>query len=537
MKIDLQSIYNTERFIRYDHMAYVQGILNCGFQPKYKQLGSPFIWHPGYYYFAAKIEKASGLDQLEDITDLEVYATVEWGGQVQRTRCVCDASIPVFNEIFYFLIPLGDAELKDEQKLIEALKGEFQNKSRVWISLWRKFYGGILMHLGSASFNIGNINDAKPDDITFVTDDKRSIIYETRVLAKNLSLSSAFNPDLMATVSCKAWFFQDLPSSLDLSPYKRESDDYPYEIEAQMNAMAFELPWRYTVSDIYEHSEVSSEVRKFDVFAPDHCRRKHFLPLYLSSMSPPDQGSIEMTSYEYDHKIRMLGEVAHYVRSIPYTPTHQNFWVAPSTTLAIRKGTGIDHAILMASLFLGCSFEVFADLRKAFRALRAKEKRALKGNDKAKHGLRYYEDQMQKLLKKEKLTIEKNDKTVDDEDEEEENERSEEDNEEGEGGSDEIPLNNRVFICVGTDKAKKEQCLWVMTFNKECNVITLWDPRCHAQYQMNARVKDVEKLREFLKYKPKPEGSLACERRRGCRNGRRGEAGGAAAGRECEGGC
>jgi len=503
MKIDLQSIYSTERFIRYDHMAYVQGILNCGFQPKYKQLGSPFIWHPGYYYFAVKIEKASGLDQLEDITDLEVYATVEWGGQVQRTRCVCDASIPVFNEIFYFLIPLGDAELKDEQKLVEALKGEFQNKSRVWISLWRKFYGGILMHLGSAAFNIGSINDAKPDDITFVTDDKRSIIYETRVLAKNLSLASAFNADLMATVSFKAWFFQDLPSSLDLSPYKRDSDDYPYELEKEMNAKAFEIPWRNIVSDIYEHSDFSSEVRKFDVFAPDHCKRKHFLPLYLSSMSPPDQGSIEINSYEYEHKIRTLGEVAHYVRSIPYTTTQQNFWVSPSTTLAIRKGTAIDHAILMASLFIGCSQETFEDLRKTFKALRAKGKKQEKKVDKSKQGLKYYEEQMEKLLEKEKLTIERTDKTVDDEEEEEsDNEKDKETTD------DSIPLGNRIFVCVGTDKAKKEQCLWIMSFDPECSDITLWDPTCHSQYPMKARVKDKEKLKEFLKYRTKSDGSL-----------------------------
>lgn len=511
MKIDLQSIYSTQRFIRYDHMAYVQGILNCGFQPKYKQLGSPFIWHPGYYYFAVKIEKASGLDQLEDITDLEVYATVEWGGQVQRTRCVCDASIPVFNESFYFLIPLGDAELKDEQKLIEALKGEFQNKSRVWISLWRKFYGGILMHLGSAAFNIGSINDAKPDDVIFNSEDKRQIIYETRVLAKNVSLSSAFNADLMATVSFKAWFFQDLPSSLDLSPYKRESDDFPYEIEADMISMAYEHPWRMVVSDIYEHSDISSEIRKFDVFAPDHCKRKHFLPLYLSSMSPPDQGSIEMTSYEYDHKIRTLGEIAHYVRSIPYSPTHQKFWVSPSTTLAIRKGTSIDHAILMASLFIGCSVETFEDLRKTFKLLRAKEKKKVQAVDKGKQGLKYYEEQMGKLLQKEKLTIEKKDKTVDDEEVEElddDNEGS--DNEEdGENIGDKIPLSNRVFVCVGTDKAKKEQCLWIMTFDPDCNDITLWDPTCHSQYVMKARVKDREKLKEFLKYKPKPDGSLS----------------------------
>ena len=520
MKIDLQSIYTTNRVIRFEHIANLQGILNSGFQPKYKQLGTTFIWHPGYYYFAVKIEKASGLEQLEDTTSLEIYATVEWGGQVQRTRSICDASIPVFNETFYFLIPLGDAELKNEPKMIEAIKNEFQTKSRVWVSLWRKFFGGALAHLGSASFNIGDISEAKPDDVNYITEDKRCIIYEARVLAKNLLLASSFNEDLLANVSLKAWFFYDLPAVLDLGPYRRDGDEYPRETEAEMRNREYERPWNDIVSEIYEYSDISREIRRFVVYAKDHCRREHFICLFLTSMSPPDQGSIDTTSFPFDHKIRSIGEVAHFIRCIPYLTAAQSFWISPDTCLAMQKGTVIDHALLMASLFIGSNFESFDELKKKFVELRKKDAQKnelLAEAARNKENLEYFEDQLEKLMKKEKFTVE-DDGTQPSEtkaagngeegEEAEPEEEIKEEKNEDEEDENKIPLSNRVFVCLGTDRIKKIPYAWVMTFDPECHDATLWDPVCHTQYFFKARVKNKELLKEFLKYKPRPEGSV-----------------------------
>jgi len=520
VKIDLQSIYSTERHIRYDQTSYLQGIINCGFQPKYKQLGTSFNWHPGYYYLAVRIEKASGLDRLEDITGLELYATVEWGGQVQRTRIMRESVTPVFNETFYFLIPLGDAELTNEEKLIEAVKGEFQSKSRVTLSLWRLFHGGTLMHIGSGSFNLGDLGGLEKEDVTFVTEDRKVIIYESRVLAKSLVLSSAFNADLVSNISFKAWFFNDLPTGLDLNPYKSTTDSFPFEIDNEMRTMSFEPEWRRITSEIYERSDISRDIRKFEIQSQDHCKRQHFLCLFLSSMSPPDQGTIDTTSAPFAHKIRTLGEISHFVRSIPYVSVNQNFWVAPNTTLAIRKGTALDHALLMASLFLGCSYETFDDLKVKFKELFKLASKGKKNEKQAnnKASLNYFEEQLEAFIKAEQFKVEQEDEptkegTIDEDDDQEEEKESEankgkpEEKKEDES----IPLCNRVFVCMGSDKAKKEVCAWVMTFDKECEHVTFWDPRCHMQYLLKARVKKKELMKEFLKYKVKPDDEFAGE--------------------------
>lgn len=536
-RIDLPAVYTmTKRRIRYDHIALCQGILNCGYQPKYKQHGSTFLWHPGYIYFAVKIEKANGLEQLEDTTMLEVFATVDWGGQVQRTRCMSDASIPVFDETFYFLIPLGDAELANEQKLIEALKGEFQTKSRVVISLWRKFYGGILVHLGSAAFNIGDIQEAKAEDITFITEDKKAIIYETRVLAKNLLLSSSFNADLNAQVSMKAWFFYDLPSSFELTPYVRNSDDLPKFVEDGMKNLSFEKKWRAIVAEIYEHSDVPRELRKYDTHMMDHCKRDHFMPLFLASMSPPDSGSISDISNPYDQKIRTMQEAAHFARCFPYDWTPRTFWVSPDGTIAMQKGSIFDHTLLMASLFLGCGFETFDKLIKKIEKLKkAKEGKKKKKPVSKKHNISFFDKELEYVEKGYALEIEQDSlinpnegkggkaKTVvsaKSEKGEGEGEGEDEDADEGmtevdaqlqeelEELPDEVPLQNRVFVCMGSDKVKKAQYAWVMVFDPECANVTLYDPLCHTEYYLPRRVKKKDFLKEFLKFKPNKDGII-----------------------------
>jgi hypothetical protein len=563
MKINLQNIYDTKRRIRHEHISTLQGILNCGLQPKYKQIGTPFIWHPGYFYFCVKVEKATGLEQLEDTIGLEVFATVEWGGQVQRTRSISDASIPVFNEIFYFMIPLNEAQLTDEIKLAEALRNELQTKCRVGVTLWRRYYSGALKHLGSAWFNVGNVNGCKPDDVFFTTEDRHVIIYETRVFSKNLTLSSAFDADLLANIAVKAWFFKELPCTVDLAPFIRDTDELPPEVVPGMKDLTYDKKWQGIVGEVYEVSDVSRDVRKFDVMVQDHCKYEHFLPLFLSAISPPDQGSIDVMSRPYDHKIRTVAEVAHYVRCVPFAQSTQRFWVSPNGTLAMRCGTVNDHALLLASLFLACNYEEFSELERKFAFIKRKAGgRTAKKKQSKKNTLDYFEDLIDNVAANQVLAMEEEppglrlEKAAKDakeaiketlsvrssrsakrpppptmsakdkpakeqgttgeaptqsqapaEPEEEETVLEPEGEGEEEKDLDEIPLANRVFVCLGTDRIKKSRYAWVMTIDKNGDKVTFWDPQLDKRYDLPARVKNKELLLEFLKYKSKPLGT------------------------------
>ena len=59
--------------------------------------------------------------------------------------------------------------------------------------------------------------------------------------------------------------------------------------------------------------------------------------------------------------LRTFGEIAHYVRCVPYQPKLENvinlLWNSPDYTMTIKTGTEDDHALLMASIFRTCKYE------------------------------------------------------------------------------------------------------------------------------------------------------------------------------------
>jgi hypothetical protein len=96
----------------------------------------------------------------------------------------------------------------------------------------------------------------------------------------------------------------------------------------------------------------------------DQYNSKHYLPLFLSKITPPDSNVIEFDEMGIRRGIRTLGEVAHFVRSIPYkTHEKQDIWSSPDFLLTIRVGTIDEHALLMASMFRAIKYETTKELQ------------------------------------------------------------------------------------------------------------------------------------------------------------------------------
>jgi len=76
--------------------------------------------------------------------------------------------------------------------------------------------------------------------------------------------------------------------------------------------------------------------------------------------------------------LRTFGEIAHYVRCIPYqnrdglTVNDLSLWCSPDFTVTIKVGTEEDHALLMASIFRTVKHEDLEEYRK-FVELKKKE--------------------------------------------------------------------------------------------------------------------------------------------------------------------
>ena len=111
--------------------------------------------------------------------------------------------------------------------------------------------------------------------------------------------------------------------------------------------------------------------RLFDyVKAMDQYTERHYLPLYLSKVTNPDQSILNFDEGGHPVRgVRTFGECAHYVRCIPYhnreyVNIENAIWCSPDFTLNIKTGTEIDHALLLASIFRTIKFEDREEFKK-----------------------------------------------------------------------------------------------------------------------------------------------------------------------------
>lgn len=98
------------------------------------------------------------------------------------------------------------------------------------------------------------------------------------------------------------------------------------------------------------------------------------LPLYLSKITNPDQS---LLTFDEDGKpvrgLRTFGEIAHYVRCIPYLNEDiGDIWCSPDFIMSRKVGTDIDHALLMASIFRTSKYEDLSEYLKFVKDIRKK---------------------------------------------------------------------------------------------------------------------------------------------------------------------
>ena len=239
--------------------------------------------------------------------------------------------------------------------------------------------------------------------------------------------------------------------------------------------------------------------------------------------------------------IRTLKEVAHFVRCIQI-PTDDvdmdEVWSTPNVMLTMRQGYVHDHALLMASMFRAVKYERQDQLKAAFvnRQTRINQTGGTK---------------IQKMIKAAGMSTrttnagdpfedtESADES-DDNDDSSDSSEEEKDKDSSDGSSDkksdagseegkedlldsddisddgnvgkgskvleEIEnetIEDRVFVCVGKYKehiAKDKQAVWVMTFDQDFKVITLWNCVQHKETVLHDRVSksQIECLKGYL---------------------------------------
>lgn len=191
----------------------------------------------------------------------------------------------------------------------------------------------------------------------------------------------------------------------------------------------------------------------------------------------------------FDCNMTTIDEIAHYARCFPYSSDNKNdVWASPDFMLKIRKGGIEDHAILMACMMMG--------LKKTKSMIKYYEI----ANDMAENSEKYERDgtttgftpnskttpfptlfpttngetTVSGVTPEKDIIITKMEERVS------------------------FPYENRVFVCLGKLKYTRVPHIWVMTVSDDYRDITFWEPKLFPKFELQGRVDDPEKLRNFL---------------------------------------
>jgi len=480
----------------------VQGTVSTGCFPKWRQVGEDETVRMAEQYLCVKVNEANVFGDLNDGGDAAVWIECKWGGVIKKTR---NFKRPHVNQIVYFKIPVPPNIKKNESQLEQYLTDELQTKSEYEVSVWADTHKMTIDNIGSGRMCLSHIaeNQVQYQDLDF-TDPltKEKTQYQARVYTGTIRLSSSFWPHSVNSVNCSVWFQDDIPfPGVDLTKLKpRAGDTYHEDLVEHIRSNEFR--------SIYERV-IGLNFAAIDGFEPleerlfphlmvnDQFTHNHLLPTYLCKITNPDQSLLDFDEDGFPIRgIRTFGEIAHYVRCIPFQTRdmglQDSVWCSPDFTMTIKIGTEEDHAILLASLFRTVKHEDQAEFSKWSKVM--KEQRTSK-----------------KLKEKEELLnvkIEGPDGAGD-----EPNEGADEDGgpaqtEEptatttkvgglggiGGGGKkdkkdESETIDDRVFVCMGkaTDGSDKKQ-IWVMTINRTFNEVTFWEVKNHKQWVLKGRI-------------------------------------------------
>jgi len=132
----------------------VQGTVNIGTQPKYKQSGEDDTVAMKDTYLCVKINEANVFGDLSDGGDAQVWIDVIWAGMTKQTR---KFKRPNVNEKIYFKIPVPPDARSNQAKLDAYLAEELQTKSEFQIQVWADTHKTTIDNIGMGTMRLSMI--------------------------------------------------------------------------------------------------------------------------------------------------------------------------------------------------------------------------------------------------------------------------------------------------------------------------------------------------------------------------------------------
>jgi hypothetical protein len=314
----LTNIVKTDVLIYETQLASLRGIIKVPKQPRFIQRDFSDDVIKDEYYLVIHLQKLDVFSSLEDRGDFGIFATVEWGGILIRSKTVRS---PLINETFHFNIPMSGEIKEDENKLIDFLNGDLRTKSSVRFNVWIDYGDSIYDNVGTSYSGLYNLYSVEADEKTFRdTLERKKVRIMTRIFNGKVGLKSAFNDASSCSIQFGMWFQPDIPNpGVDLSKlYDVKEDQYPHELKDRINDIkeGFDIDWNQSIENNFENEELKVDRLFMSPHIQDQYQSKHLPMKFMSQITSPEILMLD----DLDHKninlrerqIITMSEIAHF---------------------------------------------------------------------------------------------------------------------------------------------------------------------------------------------------------------------------------
>jgi len=222
---------------------------------------------------------------------VNTYLTVEWGGQIKKSSIQYDNYQPIFNEEFYFEIPVKSSgfRFRSQADPYKNLRSELQTNNMIGIDLWLEGEDGTSDNLGSAILTIAEVQNApKEPKMYFDYVTRREVKYVARNLETKKIMQSVNDQNGLAQLFVECWFLPDIPEEIDLSVYSNFPEDkFPIELDFTKRREDFEQTWsELSASNFSKAPLEGARVKNMKrLFSKDQYGKPHFLSKYLGKFT------------------------------------------------------------------------------------------------------------------------------------------------------------------------------------------------------------------------------------------------------------
>lgn len=430
------------------YYTYLEGRVTIPEKPKYFQKGDSLILRAGGRYLCVQVGKLENIHPPETIGMVNSFVTVHWGNQRNSTRTVMDDFSPTFNEEMHFKISMD----KDERdpKFYEELKNYLKSKAEITAYVWLDPKNGGFENIGYCKCTLAEIAAGFMDEKGFYDfENKAQVKKNCRVATVKKQVISSIVESSNTFLNLSFYLFPDYPQDkLDVAELTKVEGDKvdPLVYKAIKDGVSSE-PWKtHTsfISQVFGEDLQTFREQNFQfIFAIDQCNMTRFLPTYLDTFTM-DYQPPKAPEYELSQVVTCK-DVFSFVNNIPFVDEYKktDLIASPEFTLTQNKGSQADHVVLLACLMMGCTYES--------------------------------QDEIGKL----KQLVETYSKEM-------------------------VSFENRVFVCVGTNKFSNKRELWLMTYSRDLTSVTMWDVRTALCYELKGRVgeSNAKLLKKYLTYDP-----------------------------------